>query len=299
MAQHYSTLMVPILTLLCLAACPAALAQLFPISVLQPASATLLPQPSALAAELRAAAAAASAAGSLLLVLPELFASGYAPTALEGQPRGGPAYAAAAALAREFNISLLYTYSESAGGRLYDAAALFNRSGAALLDYRKVNLAGDGEALVFAPGEAIAPVVELDGLRVGVLICFDIFLPEPARLLALQGADLILVPTANGYPGNVYNQLTELIVPARALENNCFVVYCNWWQARTANTSDFPPIFSFFGQSTVSDPGGGLVWRGPSDGGALAHLQLNLTGHSRGSTAQGRPPADYAGLCSP
>ena len=281
------------------AACLAALATAaaypasFALSVLQAPGTSLFPSKPALASALRAAAAAASAAGSLLLVLPELYATGYTPEALLGaEPRGGPSYAAAAALAREFNVSLLYTYAEADGGRIYDAAALFNRSGAALLDYRKVNLAGDGEALVFAPGAALAPVVELDGLRVGVLVCFDVFLPEPARVLALQRADLLLVPTANGYPGNVFNQLTQLVVPTRGLENNAFVVYANWFQAR-----DFPEIFSFYGQSTVTDPGGGLVWRGPSDRGALAHLQLNLSGRASGSTAQGRQPADVAGLC--
>ena len=287
---------------LCCAALSAAAAgaSSFPLSVLQPVGASLLPSKAALAQALREAAASASSAGSLLLVLPELFSTGYNPAALfGGEPRGGASYTAAAALAREFNLSILYTYTESAAdGRLYDSAALFNRSGAALLDYRKVNLAGDGEALVFTPGSAIAPVVELDGLRVGVLICFDIFLPEPARLLGLQEVDLILVPTANGYPGNVYNQLTNLIVPTRGLENNAWVVYANWWQARSANSSAFPEIFSFYGQSTVTDPGGGLVWRGPSDSGALAHLQLNLTGRTGGSTAQGRPPADVQGLCT-
>ena len=283
-----------------LAACLAAASAYppsFPLSVLQAHGASLLPSKAALAAALREAAAAA-AAGSLLLVLPELYATGYTPGALLGaEPRGGPSYSAAAALAREYNISILYTYAESDSGRLYDSAALFNRSGAPLLDYRKVNLAGDGEALVFEPGAALAPVVELDGLRVGVLICFDVFLPEPARVLGLQRADLLLVPTANGYPGNVYNQLTQLVVPTRGLENNAFVVYANWFQARDANSSAFPEIFSFYGQSTVTDAGGGLVWRGPSGAGALAHLQLNLTGRTSGSTAQGRQAADVAGLC--
>ena len=270
----------------------------FPLTVFQPVGASLLPSKPALAASLRAAAASASAAGSLLLVLPELYSTGYTPGAVLGaEPRGGPSYAAAASLAREFNISILYTYAEAGAGHIYDAAALFNRSGAPLLDYRKVNLAGDGEALVFEPGGSLAPVVELDGLRVGVLICFDVYLPEPARVLALQSMDLLLVPTANGYPGGVFNQLTELVVPTRGLENNVFVVYANWYQASGSNTSAFPEIFSFYGQSTVTDPGGALVWRGPDDGGALQHLQLNLTGRTAGSTAQGRPAADVQGLC--
>ena len=280
------------------AAAAAALPPTFRITIFQPAAASLLPSKASLAAALRSAVAAAAAAGSSLLVCPELYSTGYNPAALlGGEPRGGPSYAAAAALAREFNISLAYTYTESEGGRLYDSAALFNRSGAAVADYRKVNLAGDGEALVFAPGAAFAPVAEIDGVRVGLLICFDVFLPEPARILALRGADLVLVPTANGYPGFAFNSLAQLIVPARALENNAFFVYTNWFQAKDANSSDFPGIFSFFGQSVVASAGGGILYTGPNDRGALAHVDLNFTGYTPGGTAQARPAADTQGLC--
>jgi predicted amidohydrolase len=287
------------LLLLLLLLHPVSSVDLYPITVYQPALDTLLPTKASLAASLRTAVSQASAQGSLLFICPELYMTGYNPTAVfGGEAKGGPSYTATSALALEFNISILYTYAESSAGHLYDSAVLFNRSGVPLIDYRKVNLAGDGEALVFTPGDKIAPVVEVDGVRLGALVCFDIYLPEPARLLALQSADIILVPTANGYPGNVYNQLTQLIVPTRGLENNAWVVYCNWFQAHSSNSSTFPEIFSFYGQSTVTDPGGGLVWRGASDKGELAHLELNFTGRVRGGTAQGRPPADTQGLCA-
>jgi predicted amidohydrolase len=180
-------------------------------------------------AALQVAVQAAAAAGSDMVVCPELYATGYTASAvLHAEPRHGPSYTAAQRFARESNISLLFTYAEEGSdGAKYDAAALFYRTGATLADYRKVNLAA-GEAAFLTPGTAFAPVVVVDGVRVGVMICFDIFLPEPARLLALQKVDLLLVPTANGYPPSVYNQLTQLIVPTRGLENNAFVVYNNW-----------------------------------------------------------------------
>jgi predicted amidohydrolase len=245
-------------------------------------------------AALRDALSSAAAVGSSLLLCPELYSTGYTPTApFEGEPRGGPFYAAAGALAAQANVSLLWTYVESYAGRVFDAAVLFNRSGSAIADYRKVNLAPDGEALVFAAGDGMAPVVELDGVRVGVMICYDSFLPEPARILAVQGADLVLVPTANGYPPGVFNQLAKLIVPARALENNAFVAYVNWFQPNAS----FDGLFSFFGQSVVSSPDGALLYVGPSDGAALAHVALNFTGRAPGNTAQGRPAGDTRGLC--
>ena len=268
----------------------------FTLTVFQPASFTLSPTREQHLAALRIAMTSAAAAGSSLLVCPELYATGYNPlAAFEGEPRGGPTYSAAGALAAEFNISLLFTYPESSGGKLFDAAVLFNRSGSPVLDYRKVNLAPDGEALVFAAGDGMAPVADIDGVRVGAMICYDSFLPEPARILAVQGADLVLVPTANGYPPGVFNQLAKLIVPARALENNAFVAYTNWYQPNAS----FDGLFSFFGQSVVSDPGGALLYEGPSDRGELAHILLNFTGRSPGNTAQGRPAGDTRGLCSP
>lgn len=266
----------------------------FTLTIFQPASFTLSPTRAEHLGALRGALSSAAAAGSSLLVCPELYSTGYNPAAaFEGEPRGGPSYAAAGALAAEYNVSLLFSYAEAFGGKLFDSAVLFNRSGAPVLDYRKVNLAPDGEALVFTAGDGMAPVAVLDGVRVGVLICYDSFLPEPARILAVQGADLVLVPTANGYPPGVFNQLAKLIVPARALENNAFVAYTNWYQPNAS----FDGLFSFFGQSVVSDPGGALLYEGPSDRGDLAHVALNFTGRSPGNSAQGRPAGDTRGLC--
>jgi len=246
-------------------------------------------------AALRDALSAAAEAGSNLLVCPELYSTGYNPTVpFEGEPRGGASFTQAGALAAEFNVSLLWTYPESADGVLYDAAVLFNRSGAPLAQYRKVNLAPDGEALVFSSGDGMAPVAELDGLKVGVMICYDTFLPEPARILAVQGVDLVLAPTANGYPPQVFNSIAKLLIPARALENNAYFVYNNWYQPNKS----IDGLFSFYGQSVVSGPDGVLLYEGPSDGGALSHITLNLTGRTPGNSAQGRPSGDTRGLCT-
>lgn len=277
----------------------------FLVTVFQAQSSTLFANVSEQLTALRAALSAASAAGSDLLICPELYTTGYGLGApLSAEPRGGRSYTAAAAMAAAANVALVYTYTEDGGdGRLYDAAAVFSRGGAPLADYRKVNLAA-GEDLFLTPGSGAPPVVELlDGagvpVRVGVLICFDIYLPEPARQLALQRVDVIAVPTANGYPPGVYNSLTQLVVPTRALENNAFVVYTNWYQVRGGSgNSSFPEIWSFFGQSAVADGGGNLLYQGPADGPALAHVLLNFTGRVPGSTAIGRAAADLIGLCS-
>ncbi len=71
----------------------------------------------------------------------------------------------------------------------------------------------------------MSEVVELDGVQVALAICFDSFFPEISRSVAINSAQLILIPTANGYPPNVPNDISQLIIPARALENSATVIY--------------------------------------------------------------------------
>lgn len=157
--------------------------------------------------------------------------------------------------------------------------------------YRKVNLA-TGESAFFSAGDRFAPVVIVDGVRVGMLICFDIFLPEPARILALRKAQVILVPTANGYPDGI-NSITDLIVPTRAFENNVYVAYVNWVQDFSKN-----PFVTFHGQTTVASGGGELLYKASAIDAALQVIDLNITALGEGSTAIGRPSPDYEdGLC--
>jgi len=262
---------------------------------MQPRMTTLTPSKADQLAALDAAAQAAALAGSQILVVPELYLTGYNLAAFfEVEERGGASYVAVQAIAVRRNVSILYTYPEKdpASAAVYDSAALIYRNGTSLADYRKVNLAS-GEDLLLTPGSSFAPVVVVDGVRVGVLICFDIFLPEPARILALSEAEVILVPTANGYPLGI-NVLATLIVPARALENNAFVAYVNWVQ----DNSTWPAPFVFHGQTAVSDPGGSLLYLGPADQAELAHIPLNFSGFVPGSTALGRPWPDLVGLCN-
>ena len=168
--------------------CSLCCVQPFQITVFQPHLTTLTPSKATQLELLDQAAASAARAGSNVLVVPELYLTGYNINAAFGaEVRGGPSYAAAQASAVSNNVSILFTYPEKdpVTGKLHDSAALLSRNGSSLADYRKVNLAS-GESIFLTAGEAFAPVVELDGVRVGVLICFDVFLPEPSRLLALQ-----------------------------------------------------------------------------------------------------------------
>jgi predicted amidohydrolase len=272
--------------------CALAVGHGFTITVFQPRTTSLDLNKADQLAALDVAAQAAGEAGANVLVVPELYLTGYNIAAFpKAEQNGGPSMLAVQKMVVSHNVSILFTYPELAGGKVYDAAALIHRNGTVLVNYRKVNLAS-GESAFLSPGTDFSPVVELDGVRVGVLICFDIFLPEPARILALQNVQVILVPTANGYPFGI-NQLTSFIVPARALENSAAVAYVNWVQEEAG----FPNFLTFHGQTTVSDGRMQPLFSGPPNTSITEHVFVNTSIIQGGGTAIGRPAGDLKHLC--
>ncbi|MBA1231078.1 carbon-nitrogen hydrolase family protein [Pseudomonas viridiflava] len=172
----------------------------------------------------------AAAQGAQVLVCPEMFLTGYnigAHACAElAQAQDGPAATRIAEMAREQGIAILYGYPErSAEQQIYNAVQLIDSHGNRLSNYRKTHLFSDLDKSMFAAGEALGPVVELNGWRVGMLICYDVEFPENTRRLALDGAELILVPTANMAP---FDFVCDVTVRARAFENHCYVVYANY-----------------------------------------------------------------------
>ena len=150
-----------------------------------------------------------------LLVLPEMFLSGYnigleAVGAL-AEAQDGPSAQRIAAIAQAAGTAILYGYPErSDDGQIYNAVQLIDAQGQRLCNYRKTHLFGDLDHSMFSAGEDDFPLVELDGWKLGFLICYDIEFPENARRLALAGAELILVPTANMIPYDFVADVTIL-----------------------------------------------------------------------------------------
>jgi predicted amidohydrolase len=153
-------------------------------------------------ANLAAAAAAIAAAaghGAELVVLPELCDSGYVFTdavearALASPADGSPALREWQALAARYGLTIVGGFCElGEEGLVYNSAAVVGPDGP-LAVYRKAHL-WDAEKLVFTPGDAPPPVVDLPFGRVGLMICYDLEFPEWVRLPALAGADLIAAP---------------------------------------------------------------------------------------------------------
>jgi 5-aminopentanamidase len=160
------------------------------------------------------------------LILPELFLSGYnlgdRLHTLAISQTDEPLQQAAA-IARQHNLALLFGYPEKAADQFYNSAALIDAKGQLVGNYRKTHLFGSEERRLFTPGNQWV-MVAIAGIQVGILICFDVEFPEATRALALAGAELIAIPTANMFP---YTQIPSLLVPVRALENQIYIAYVN------------------------------------------------------------------------
>lgn len=131
---------------------------------------------------------------------------------------------------------------------------MIDAHGRSLCNYRKTHLFGELDRAMFSAGADHFPVVELDGWKVGLLICYDIEFPENARRLALGGAELILVPTANMAP---YDFVCQVTVRARAQENQCYLVYANYCSSEDD--------IQYCGQSSIIGPDGSLLAMGGRD----------------------------------
>ena len=243
----------------------------------------------------------AAAAGAELLLCPECWLCGYnigAAVTRLAETADGASAQRIAAIARRHRLAIAYGYAErdSAGARS-DSAPIFNSvqvigpDGARIAHYRKTHLFGPAERAAFRPGTCFAAPFELAGFRCGLLICYDIEFPETARSLALSGADLVLVPTALS---DEYGAVPGLMVPARAVENQVFVAYCN--HAGSENG------MRFLGRSCLIGPDGqAVVAAGNGEAlllGELSHAALQAAARSYPYRADRRPEL-YTPLQSP
>jgi N-carbamoylputrescine amidase len=140
--------------------------------------------------------------GAALVVLPELLSSGYvmdrkAVAAIaEDVSDPGICLRSWAQAARAECIAVVAGFAERVqGGRLYNSVAVINSQGTLVGVYRKLHLFG-AEKAIFEQGDLGLPVFEVDGVSLGVLVCYDLRFPECMRILAMQGAEVIALPAA-------------------------------------------------------------------------------------------------------
>ena len=228
---------------------------------------------------LEEAAETAHAAGADVLLTPEMFLTGYAIGAeavrMLAQPRDGAYAQAVSAIAQRHGMAIAWGYPEQdAAGAVFNAAQLTSAQGQALLHYRKTHLYGTLDRAQFSAGPvdaANSQLAELQGWKLGLLICYDLEFPENARRLALAGADCLLVPTANM---DRYDFVPSTMVPTRAFENQIALAYANYCGPEGG--------LRYGGLSTVVDALGqplAMAERGPAL--LLARLTPEALDHAR------------------
>lgn len=194
-------------------------------------------------------AESASAAGSDLLIFPEMFLTGYNIGAKRTRELAQPAASArmqrAAQIADTFRIAIIFGFPELDDTKVYNSAILIDNTGQQQSLYRKSHLFGDIDRSAFSAGNSQSEIVELNGVKMGILICYDVEFAENVRHLALAGADFIAVPTALMEP---YEFVPRKLVPVRAFENQLFLAY--------ANRCDTEGELKYYGLSCICAPDG-------------------------------------------
>jgi predicted amidohydrolase len=208
------------------------------------------------------AAAQGRLRGAELLVMPELAITGYgAGDAIAdlAEAAEGPQIDCVARIATENGLAIACGFAERSGDAVYNSAALVTPDGQRVT-YRKCHLYGAYERRLFVPGNTPPRVVELGGMRVGLLICYDVEFPEAVRRLALAGADVVVVPTA--LPESEHAAfIAERVVPVRAFENQVALVY--------SNHAGADELFAYAGRSCIVMPDGTDAARAAESGAEL------------------------------
>ena len=189
-----------------------------------------------------------------LIVLPELFSTGYLFESREelaklAEDASGPTVTALKNLSKEFATALVGTVAERSGEDIYNTCYAVSE-GEVVGTYRKVHLF-DREKHIFRAGDMAFPVIQIKGARVGLMICFDWIFPEVARVLALEGAQILC------HPSNLVLPFCPAAMVTRAIENRVFVIMAN--RVGMERTGDLE--LEFIGMSEVVAPNGDILAR--------------------------------------
>ena len=214
----------------------------------------------------------AAGRGAQLVCLQELFASTYFCQSEDAdafdlaEPLAGPTLQAVAEVARDCQVTVVApVFERRAAGLYHNTAVVFGPNGEQLGMYRKMHVPDDPgffEKYYFAPGDLGFVVVDTPCARIAPLICWDQWYPEAARLSALQGAELLVYPTAIGWllneradRGRAQLNAWQTIQRSHAIANGVFVASIN----RVGCEPGPGGGIEFWGHSFVCDPWGEVL----------------------------------------
>ncbi len=236
----------------------------------------------------------AAARQARLVILPELFLSPYfcqkedAALFSLAEPVPGPATLELEGVSKRLGVSIVASlFEKRAPGLYHNTAAVIDPDRGYLGKYRKMHIPDDplySEKFYFAPGDLGFKVFETADLRVGVLICWDQWYPEAARLTALMGADLLVYPTAIGWHpyekeshGKAQHAAWETMQRSHAVANGCFVAAVNRFGFEpTEQGGAHPSGIEFWGQSFLAGPDGVIRSKAPVDEAAVLVVVVNV-----------------------
>jgi predicted amidohydrolase len=205
-----------------------------------------------------------------LIVLPELFASGYQFVSQEEVQRlaepvpDGLTTRRLMELAKRRRMHIVAGLPEKDGARFYNSAVAVGPAGF-IGCYRKTHLFFE-ETLWFTPGNSGFHVWDLGQATIGVMICFDWYYPEAARSLAVQGADILC------HPSNLVLPNCPDSMPVRCLENRVFAITCNRIGNEARGEKD---RLTYIGSSEIIAPNGIILHRAARDREDLTVLDID------------------------
>jgi N-carbamoylputrescine amidase len=232
-----------------------------------------------------AAIGEAASAGAQIVCLPELFRSRYFCQAEEhvyfdlAEPIPGPSSEALCAAARRHEVVVVGSlFERRTAGIYHNTACVIDADGKLLGLYRKMHIPDDPlyyEKFYFTPGDLGFRSFETRFARIGVLVCWDQWFPEAARLTALTGAEILFYPTAIGWHesekeqyGKGQHEAWELVQRSHAVANGVYVA--------SPNRVGIEGTVQFWGASFVADPFGALVARAGHEEEKIVYAECDL-----------------------
>jgi len=232
----------------------------------------------------------AASAGAQVICTQELFRSQYFCQSEDhrffdlAESIPGPSTEVLGALARKHGVVIIGSlFEKRAHGLYHNTAVVHDADGSLLGIYRKMHIPDDPlfyEKFYFTPGDLGFKVFETRFAKIGVLICWDQWYPEGARLTALAGAEILFYPTAIGWHpsekqdfGAAQHDSWETIQRSHAIANGVYVCAPN----RIGHEGDDPAGgIEFWGQSFICDPGGKILQKAPADRPAVLLQECDL-----------------------
>ena len=220
----------------------------------------------------------AASRGCQIACLPELFGSQYFCQTEDhalfdlAEPIPGPSTEVLAAVARETKMVIVGSlFERRAAGVYHNTAVVFDADGSIRGTYRKMHIPDDPlyyEKFYFTPGDLGFRAIETSAASIGTLVCWDQWYPEAARLTALQGADLLVYPTAIGWHpaekaeyGEAQKDAWETMQRSHAIANGLFVMAVN----RIGHEGPSDGGIEFWGGSFAADPFGRILAKASPD----------------------------------